>query len=485
MSSRTLLSALSLGALLHYAALATAQTPPAEAAAPTVSPAPETAPAAEQTPATAGAAEPAASLEATSAAPEPEAPAPVVEGAGASDEVTAEELAELGLDTSGTDIEAVDTSFRLYGFADFSFVGSAGKWAAAYQRYPTFMVGNLNLYMSKNITDTVRTFAEVRFMILPHGSRALGAGEYTSTDAVDSNDNNRPLHWGAIEIERVYLEWSMFSWLSVRAGRFLTPYGIWNVDHGSPVVIPTMRPFVVGMELFPERQTGIELLGSTYLNANHMIGYHLTLSNGLGPVSEVRELDGNKAVGGRLYWGYDGLGELKVGASWFYGRETAAHDAVGLDAAGDVVFDEQIELQSDVLAFAGDVLWKYKGLHVQAELITQQRKYTDDGRGGAVHPLLGEYLAPKDTVSFGPYALIGYRFDWLGVMPYLWYSELDFVEPVTFTDLRARQVAGGLNVRPIDAVVIKGEYRVTFWPEGGAVTDEPIQTWGFQLAWAF
>ena len=46
----------------------------------------------------------------------------------------------------------------------------------------------------------------------------------------------------AIILERAYIQWSKLDWLGVRVGQFLTPYGIWNVDHGTPTLITMFRP---------------------------------------------------------------------------------------------------------------------------------------------------------------------------------------------------------------------------------------------------
>jgi hypothetical protein len=67
------------------------------------------------------------------------------------------------------------------------------------------------------------------------------------------------LQWGGVEIERAWLEYSAHPLFTIRGGQWLTPYGIWIVDHGSPVIIGVRRPFVVGEALIPERQTGVQI----------------------------------------------------------------------------------------------------------------------------------------------------------------------------------------------------------------------------------
>jgi hypothetical protein len=187
----------------------------------------------------------------------PEAPAAPTPADDTQYELSAAELAQLGLTETAEGEAPVDTDLKLYGFVDFSmqFIVGSEEWRAGLQRYPSFFIGNFNIYLSKNITESIRMFSEVRLLYLPNGSAMRGSptGEFVTTSAYDYADSQRTLRWGGIEIERVYLEWAMHPRLSLRAGQFLTPYGIWNVDHGSPTVIPVARPFIIGQALFPER----------------------------------------------------------------------------------------------------------------------------------------------------------------------------------------------------------------------------------------
>jgi hypothetical protein len=242
---------------------------------------------------------------------------------------------------------------------------------------------------------------------------------------------------------------------------------------------------VISQGLFPESQTGLELLGSVPLSANQTLGYHLTLSNGIGPVSEYRDLDGNKGIGGRIFWSIEGFGQLRVGGSAFYARDTAARDVPGLDSQGQVVIAEKIEKQSDVLAFAADVQWTYDGLIVQAEYVNQQRRFTAGGRAGVVQPLVGQYVAPVDTIAHGSYVLAGYRFDWLGVMPYAVFADVDFMDQAYAYQVKTYRITGGLNIRPYDSVVLKVDADFGWFPDGYFISKDPLKRVSAQLAWAF
>ena len=413
-----------------------------------------------------------------------DAPAEV---SGTEEALTEEELHELGL---GGQSPALDTSLRLNGFMDFSaYVGLMPKdstWYASVNRHQTFYIGNWNIYLSKALTQTIRTFGEVRFLYLPNGS-PRPENPITiayDTSALDYASFSRPLRWGGIEIERAYLEWTAHRYLMVRAGQFLTPYGIWNVDHGTPTLIPVQRPYVVGTDLFPERQTGLELFGVYDLSPRSSLGYHLTVSNGSGPISEYRDLDRNKAIGARTYWDLMARGNLRAGASIYYGRDTSAGESAGF-ADSKLKVDQVVTRQYDVLALAADLRWTYEGWHVQAEFISQQRRFTRRGRDGTVSSVTGTFIAPNDDFCWGTYGLLGYRFSFLGVMPYVLMQYVDWTDPANHvkTEMVSGQV--GLNIRPVDVVVLKLEYTHSVFPHSHFYADEPLRFMQFQLAWAF
>jgi hypothetical protein len=473
--------------LLLYAPSVFAQAAPEPAAATPAAPTAETPPASAEAPPPDQAAS--ADVSATSVA---EA-APSDPAAGGEVPLSQAELEALGFTASeGGEVSSLDTDLHVSGFLDFNFSRLIAKKSSLNNgflpRNSNFYVGNFNVYLTKNLSETFRTMGEVRFTYLPNGY-APGTGARTGstpqTLAKDYADFDRNLKWGGVEIERVYLEWAPSRYFAVRAGQFLTPYGVWNVDHGSPTFIPVQRPYVVGGTLFPERQTGFELYGRWDATNSGTLGYHVTLSNGGGPISEYRDLDGNKAVGGRLFWEQRGFGELKIGYSMYYGRTTDAVQGIGVNAAtGKLIPTEKVFVQYDQLSIAGDITWKWKGLLLQAEYVSQQRAYTGKGRQAVANPLEQRSVFPIDTPAWGAYALVGYRLPWFGIMPYMIYSDFQLADE-TGSDAGTRGFSAGLNIRPIDAVVLKLEYVHAWLKEPLAGSKDPFRLIQAQIAWAF
>jgi hypothetical protein len=415
-------------------------------------------------------------------APVPEAPVDLaVTSAGAEGALSEAELQELGFSANAP---AVDTNIKVSGFMDFGTMIALERNTRAITGNQAFGIGNLNVYVSKNLSESIRTMAEVRFSYLPHGApESVSNPVRTNTYTADYADFGRAtMHWGGIEIERAYLEWAAHRYLTVRAGSFLTPYGIWNVDHGSPIIITVNRPYVIGLNYFPERQTGFELYGRADAGNDSIIGYHLTVSNGTGPFTEYAELDRNKAVGGRVYWEYHKLGELRIGGSAYYGRDTSATDSTSF-VDGAPVTAHKITSQSDQLGLAADLVWRYAGIHVQAEVITRQTKYTEAGR--APRFSLGDLRThyPTDNTSWGGYLLLGYRFDWGGIMPYVLVQRVNDTADLLISG--ATPLMAGLNIRPIDALALKVEYMHVTFDDEVVYPRHDINMISAQAAWAF
>jgi hypothetical protein len=403
-----------------------------------------------------------------------------------------EELKALGFATpeGGGEVSALDTELHVFGFIDFSvsrlIADESSPIRAFLPNRTNFYIGNFNLYLTKNLNKYFRTMGEVRFLYMPNGDIPLTDGVGTPTTTTqDPADYDRPLHWGGIEIERVYLELAAHRFLSIRAGQFLTPYGIWNIDHGSPTVIPVQRPYVVGEGLFPERQTGFELFGRWDATRSGTLGYHLTLSNGQGPITEYRDLDDNKAIGGRLFWEQQqALGSLRFGGSAYYGQSTDGATNFRLTPAGLVQAQDVIYQQYDVLSLALDAVWKYRGLVVQGEWISRQRIFTESGRTAVVNDYLQQTVFPSDATSWGVYGLIGYRLPWFGIMPYYVGQYFDSTS-TNGIHSEITNMQFGLNIRPYDVVIFKLEYSYGFFARALLGSNDPIQFFQAQVAWAF
>lgn len=405
--------------------------------------------------------------------------APEAGGAEAEAAALAAVLAEVSSTGNAAEAAVADLeqmSLHVYGFADFTYT----HWlkGAIPGVKPTFAVGNFNVYLSTEFGSNWRSLAEVRFLYLPHGAAPAEdpSGAPLNTTVPDHADIQRPLRWGGVEIERVWLEYAFDPLLTIRGGQWLTPYGIWNVDHGSPTIIATYRPYIIGEALLPERQTGLELHGSGYLGPVKL-GYHLTLSNGRGPTDAYADLDGNKALGGRLFAENDSvLGNIVLGASAYRGRYSSTQLSLG--AAG---FSSEVLERYDELGYAADLKWVYEGLHLQSEVVVQEVIYDDEFRPSDAFGRAG-FL--PDYRRWGGYALVGYRTPFFGIMPYVNVEYYDDGPNGFFGKVPAYWF--GVNIRPIPSIVLKAQYLYADAEGTPAFGDiEPFQFVTTQAAWSF
>jgi hypothetical protein len=469
------------------------EEPAAPPAAPPPLPSPEVAPAPPPAPDAPGSPSPA-----DSAPPISEAPGELPAGPATSPPPSREAATEVSADadalaalaselSSASEVPALDlddATFTVYGFADFSYFTQIGEKVILANQQPTFMVGNFNVYFSSEFERRWRFLSEVRFLYAPHGAwladspYEVASSPRGDTSFLDGSDLNHPMRWGGIAIQRIWLEYKVDSYLTLRAGQWLTPYGIWNVDHGSPTIIGVYKPYIINQDWFPERQTGIEAYGSIFLH-DTQLGYHLTLSNGRGPIDAYRDLDNNKALGGRLYLKNDALlGTFTLGMSAYRGNYT---DRLGNGVAvvdGALVPRDPPTLRYEEVAYAADLKWEWGGLLVQSEFITRDIRYTDPVRPRAVvRPPTPPGFEP-DARDSGFYVLVGYRTPWLGLMPFTLVQYID-----RFTD--SHEYSVGLNLRPSSRVAIKAEYKYILVDPVGGLELGDLDFLGLQLAWSF
>jgi hypothetical protein len=381
----------------------------------------------------------------------------------------------------------------LYGFADLTYtrllLPKSNPWNRVYFPTNSFAVGNFNLYLSSNLGDSWRALGEVRFLYLPNGATTAdsqtGEVKRTDTTVLDYAGFEEPIHWGAIRIERVWVEHEFSTLFKLQVGAFLTPYGIWNVDHGTPAIIGIRAPFAVADELFPAHQTGLQLYGNTFFDPVE-VGYHLTLSNGRGPV-EYEDFSDDKAVGGRLYLKTETLGSLTVGTSAYRGGyydRSAKYVTKNLD--GNQIVDQEYTTISkyEEFSFGADLKWQWKRLLVQSEFIMNDVAY-DKGARPRVQVLKPPQGFQSDYRRWGAYGLIGYRTNFIQTMPYLQlqyaFAPNNPVVPAT-SGLHV-----GLNIHPTPAVVLKVEFTVAHFSSPGSIGlgNSPLRILGTQVAWAF
>lgn len=341
------------------------------------------------------------------------------------------ELAALLSDDSMADVE--EDRLRFYGFADFgmdkfffSEPDDDGVALLRPTRASTFVFGNLNFYVDAVPAEKWRALFEARLTVAPHGELStlgppLGGGfERIDTTAFDfaSPSAQAQLRLGGLFVERGWVEWSHSNLLRIRTGLFLNPFGIWNVDHGSPTLIGLMLPTFVASQMIPTRLMGIEAHGSVIRGA-YQFGYHAHVSNGRGPTDY--DLTEDKALGARLFVAHEGMyGRTVVGLSGYRGTYTDMEKKINI--AGENIFDWTATVDYRELIGGADLAVDYGNARFRTEGVLRRVDYDGDKRERIFSPLGGEWYMP-DRTEYAGYALLSYRIPWLwDVEPYAEYE---------------------------------------------------------------
>lgn len=350
--------------------------------------------------------------------------------------------------------------FSIYGFMDMGFQRSWVHPDSVVANFlnanaATFVLGNLNMYFDAQPVKHWRGLAEIRFTNAPLGN-VEGVGGYggtfkrTTTEQIDPNGAslNAPMWGGYTVIERAQIDWTPLQEFNVRVGYFFTPFGIWNVDHGSPTLISTLLPQIVVEKLFPIRQTGLMIFGSTLTGAWEL-GYIATLTNGRQELSAF-DFDDDKAFGGRVFARCDGDVRSQFGVSFYEGDNN--DKVVNLtQVSPSLKFENSESFRYREWSIGADASLDIGPTRIRTEGLVRRVEY-DPGKREPSDPTFAPGSFRPDSYTTTAYALVAHQLPWAGLEPFL-FSE--FVHgPLTVGDTLLIG-SGGLNVHFTPATTLK------------------------------
>lgn len=264
----------------------------------------------------------------------------------------------------------------------------------------TFDQEEFAVYFNSPVSDQVSVFAEIEFS---NGVRL------TNPETGDDEDVGR------VKVERALIDYHPMDWAQVRVGKFLNPFGDWNVNHADPLHFTTSRPLVVQL-VYPETLTGV-LLQGTFFPADWEVDYRVHLSNGGG--EQPDSVDGNlrKAIGARL--AVRPRGGVQLGVS-FYDDADDRYDA------------------SHQQNFGLDFQWRPGAFQLIGEGLVSRAV----GGGTAGAP---EGMFVEAAYTFGQRFSPVLRYEWMRLPQ---------------NDAASRVGVVGVAYRPIAPLLLKAEYQV-------------------------
>jgi hypothetical protein len=253
----------------------------------------------------------------------------------------------------------------------------------------------------------------------------------------------------------------------------LTPYGIWNIEHGTPIVTMVRVPYMQSRDMMPLNQTGLQVFGRFYPTYEFFIDYALTVSNGRERFS-FHDLDDKKAFGARLHLAYEGnKATISGGGYLYYGNYTKLKKRAVIDTDQNSLRVERVEEGvRNELVVSGDFSAEFSGIRLQGEVIWRQdhvevsRPLTYEDQLLLANDLTGEmtgkyiYFDPSNT-GYDFYILLAYTLPlqkWLGqflVKPYFCYELSRFMD--TKPILNLAMYVFGINLQPHPNIVVKLE----------------------------
>ncbi|MDY6934768.1 MAG: hypothetical protein SVZ03_11195 [Spirochaetota bacterium] len=370
-----------------------------------------------------------------------------------------------------------------------------------------FVQSDLNLYFTFFVDKGWKAFSEITFRYSPTGEIEK---EPETTQVVDDSTGEVTLYstgnmigtpfdssymtptfslskYGSIDIERAYIEWNELSYANLRFGRYFTPFGIWQRDHGAPILTSIRLPMLVQAPIIgigmPKAQTGVELVGSMDV-AGTLFEYMAYVGNGISNADALYDDNKNKAAGGFLNIKLPTIADkidLEFGGSGYYGKTTIISQKTYLLDIGtsdlldstnpnnivvtmdyDPSKDEYTKKQWDTIALAHLKLsigsLPFDGTFIlQTEGLYQWMDKDNDNR--IVNSVHGYPVQEDDAKYYTYYGQVEYQF-YNKIAPYFRYEYMAMDTDISQTSIiieSSNIYIIGMNFKPKPRIAIKVE----------------------------
>lgn len=377
---------------------------------------------------------------------------------------------------------------NVYGFFDVTFFKNYfpapdSPAVVAVSDRATFMMSNVSIILQSEMTRSLSAMVELKFSFMPNGHEnnfnvylddaTVPVVRYDRTNTWQRSLYNTKDTWpGSVMIERAHVTWAPRDWFKVLAGRFLTPFGVWNVEHSPTVIIPVHEPYMQIRRMVPPTQLGAQIFGRFYLRHDTSVEYFLTVSNGRDgefPTENV-DLDNNKALGLGLRATLDKVNwSATLGGYGYYGKSTDIEKSIHVDTAFRSLTGktDEIAVQNEAIASAFLMLQIYR-LRLQSEgVLTYFDMETPQpldilDRFFMTGDIAADWYGRPSYTGRGLYTLVAYElpFDRLNpilkILPYVLYeyNMTSDTQPYRNNDF----FSVGINWRPAAWAALKLEY---------------------------
>lgn len=189
---------------------------------------------------------------------------------------------------------------------------------------PTFDAFALALIPTFTISDKVDVYAQIVYEHAPFYDISVSSS--TGARSLDARSS------GELVVNDAYLTYTVDEWLKLRAGKFATPYGLYNtLQYAGPAYITVKTP---GRDTFYARGSataedsyffGRYSMGAWVLGSYDIFSYDFYVANGRTRLAQHADDNRSKAIGGRL--GVDlslGQSHLKLVYSGYHDKLRAA-----------------------------------------------------------------------------------------------------------------------------------------------------------------